>query len=36
VMDGFITALASGPNLMMPTSMLRWIGDAENGEESPT
>ena len=36
MMDGFITALASGPNLMMPTSMLRWIWDAENGEESPT
>lgn len=36
MMDCFITALASGPNLMMPTSMLRWIWDAENGEESPT
>src|ERR1700730_11763679 len=36
MMDGFITALASGPNLMMPTSMLRWIWDAENGEESQT
>jgi uncharacterized protein len=36
MMDGFITALASGPNLMMPTSMLRWIWDADNGEESPT
>src|SRR6476469_6982209 len=35
VMDGFITALASGPNLMMPSSMLRWIWDAEHGEDSP-
>src|SRR6202521_1549195 len=36
MMDGFITALASGPNLMLPSSMLRWIFDAEHGEESPT
>lgn len=33
--DGFITALASGPNLMMPSTMLRWIWDAEHGERSP-
>src|ERR1700688_2935391 len=25
MMDGFITALASGPNLMMPGTMLGWI-----------
>ena len=36
MMDGFITALASGPNLMMPSSMLRWIWDAERGVEEPT
>lgn len=35
MMDGFITALASGPNLMMPSSMLRWIWDAEHGVEVP-
>jgi uncharacterized protein len=35
VMDGFIAALASGPNLMMPSSMLRWIWDAEHGEDFP-
>jgi uncharacterized protein len=35
MMDGFITALASAPNLTMPRSMLRWIWDAERGEESP-
>ena len=36
MMDGFITALASGPNMMMPGSMLRWIWDADRGEDSPT
>jgi uncharacterized protein len=36
MMDGFITALASGPNMMMPSSMLRWIWDADRGERSPT
>ena len=36
MMDGFITALASGPNMMMPSAMLRWVWDADNGEKSPT
>ena len=36
MMDGFVTALASGPNMMMPSSMLRWIWDANRGEQSPT
>jgi len=36
MMDGFITALASGPNLMMPSSMLRWIWDSEHGKDVPT
>jgi uncharacterized protein len=36
MMDGFITALASGPNLTMPSSMLRWIWDSEHGEGVPT
>jgi uncharacterized protein len=35
MMNGFLTALSSGPNLMMPSSMLRWIWDAEHGEASP-
>lgn len=35
MMDGFMTALASGPNVMMPSDMLRWIWDADNGEDSP-
>src|SRR3954453_2941748 len=36
MMAGFITALASGPNMMLPSSMLRWIWDADRGEQSPT
>jgi uncharacterized protein len=36
MMDGFIAAIASGPNLMMPSSMLRWIWDAQDGAASPT
>jgi len=36
MMDGFITALASGPNMMMPSSMLPWIWDPDRGEKSPT
>jgi uncharacterized protein len=36
MMDGFISALASGPNLMMPSSMLKWIWDSERGEDAPT
>jgi uncharacterized protein len=36
MMDGFISALASGPNLTMPSSMLRWIWDSEHGKDAPT
>jgi uncharacterized protein len=36
MMDGFITALASGPSLTMPSSMLRWIWDSEHGKDAPT
>ncbi|MCI0152240.1 UPF0149 family protein [Paraburkholderia sediminicola] len=35
MMDGFMTALASGPNLFMPTMMLRWIWDTEHGIDQP-
>src|ERR1700679_2201659 len=35
MMDGFITALVSGPNLMMPNSLLNGIWDWENGEAPP-
>jgi uncharacterized protein len=34
-LDGCLAAVASGPNLVMPDQMLRWIWDIENGEESP-
>jgi uncharacterized protein len=36
MMDGFITAIGSGPNVMLPGSMLRWIWNADDGEDSPT
>jgi uncharacterized protein len=36
MMDGFITALASGPSLTMPSSMLGWIWDQEHGKDAPT
>src|ERR1700686_4200210 len=35
MMDGFMTALASGPNLIMPCPMLAWIWDAEHGQDLP-
>jgi uncharacterized protein len=35
MMDGFITGLVSGANLMMPSSMLKWIWDSEHGEDAP-
>jgi uncharacterized protein len=35
MMDGFITALVSGPKLTMPGSMLRWIWDSEHGKAAP-
>jgi uncharacterized protein len=35
MVDGFITALVSGPSLTMPSSMLKWIWDSEQGREAP-
>ncbi len=35
MLDGYLVAVASGPNLVMPDQMLRWIWDTENGEDSP-
>jgi len=35
MIDGFITALASGQSLTMPSSMLRWIWDSEHGQDAP-
>jgi uncharacterized protein len=36
MLDGYLAAVASGPNLVMPDQMLRWVWDTESGEESPT
>jgi uncharacterized protein len=36
MMDGFITALASGPSLTLPSAMLKWIWDSEHGKDAPT
>jgi len=35
MLDGYFAAVASGPNLVMPDQMLRWVWDTEAGEESP-
>ena len=35
MLDGYLAAVASGPNLVMPDQMLRWIWDTENGEQAP-
>lgn len=35
MLDGYLAAIASGPNLDMPDPMFRWIWDTENGEDSP-
>ncbi|PZP33355.1 MAG: hypothetical protein DI603_08260 [Roseateles depolymerans] len=34
-MDGFLCALLSGPQLVPPSEALRWIFDAEAGEQAP-
>lgn len=34
--DGFLCALLSGPNLILPSQALPWIFDAEAGEQSPS
>lgn len=35
MLDGYLTAVAIGPNMAMPSAMLRWVWDFEDGEESP-
>jgi uncharacterized protein len=35
MIDGFLTALVVGPNLVMPCDYIPWIWDFENGEQSP-
>lgn len=34
MLDGYLTAVVSGPNLIMPSDMLRWVWDTEHGQES--
>jgi len=33
--DGFICAVLSGPNTIMPSEWLRWVWDQERGEQPP-
>jgi uncharacterized protein len=33
--DGFICAVLSGPNTIMPSEWLRWVWDQERGEQAP-
>jgi uncharacterized protein len=33
--DGFICAVVSGPNTIMPSEWLRWVWDQERGEQPP-
>ena len=33
--DGFICAVLSGPNTIMPSDWMRWVWDQEEGEQSP-
>ena len=33
--DGFICAVLSGPNTIMPSEWLRWVWDQEKGEQPP-
>lgn len=35
MLDGYLAAVVSGPSLIMPNEMLRWIWDTEGGQESP-
>lgn len=33
MLDGYLAAVVSGPNLIMPSEMLRWVWDTENGQD---
>ena len=33
--DGFICAVLSGPNTIMPSEWLRWVWDQESGAQPP-
>src|SRR5450756_1110510 len=33
--DGFLCAVLSGPNVIMPSEWMRWVWDMEEGEQAP-
>ncbi len=35
MLDGFLTAVVSAPNLIMPGEWMRWVCDTENGATAP-
>jgi uncharacterized protein len=34
-LDGFLCAVLSGPNVIMPSEWMRWVWDMEEGERAP-
>jgi uncharacterized protein len=34
-LDGFLCAVLSGPNVIMPSEWMRWVWDMEEGEQAP-
>lgn len=35
MLDGFLTAIVSGPKTIMPSEWMRWVWDVERGEDTP-
>src|SRR5258708_38177076 len=35
ILDGFLCAVLSGPNVIMPSEWMRWVWDMEEGEQAP-
>ncbi len=35
MLDGYLCAVVSGPRLVMPSEMLRWVWDTEHGTDEP-
>lgn len=35
MLDGFLTAIVSGPKVIMPSEWMRWVWDVENGTDEP-
>src|SRR6267154_1355757 len=34
-LDGFLCAVLSGPNVIMPSEWMRWVSDSTEGKQSP-